>query len=1588
MDINIVNTILRLCFEQQTCLFEVPILSDYCLEQHLCTNSKHVLASVKNYMEIFKISRDRNRIEFFMPFEICRNNYFDNTCQNNGEICSNLHVCYDYFYTNSCRRSSNCPYPHLLIERIHKTILGSLTSLDLDVLTKAFRVYCQSKKHLLNYNTSNMSSSKNSQPTPSSSSINNNNSTTSSTCPTAPNAWRLPATPHINGNSSWKTNNRTNLTSKILPVQQTKNHTPDKGLQIRWTPLKDIQSHFVEVVFSNQGKSNGGPIRTHTTYQHLGIAQVFYQNLDITERVIRHGPITFQSFTFVPRLLQRTIDMRHICLSNISIEITHIPLYINTVSMPYKINRFEFYQNDKKTILVEYNEDIDFSKILSNVRNYPECHGLAIKCIQLYHPETLFIEYDHEYDIKKLFSNEKVFHIKTYPFCAFVHFFSHDDLMRSIKTSLNDSIRMTPIYIDIYSQQHLDNYLQRRQMEFESMKNSLTPSINETEVIQNIELPEKIEPLLPVITNGQIDIPSEIQTEEEISLLKTPETIISNHDDVDEDDNIEIIDNDIQASDDDFHDLPSEFDDNDLFLDESIDNNGDMEFLRSAAKNLMSSLSEMEEASSNTNAIDAPHSLLYGDDYIVTIKSRRFALAFLDYTQFRVEKQRNPDKFRLLSSLKKQTAINQNKRKDNQQRDDDTSSPISNIDSDLLLSIETKSNKKKRHRKNKKKKNMNNNDHKDQPEPTPDSANDNEEDDNDGTSHVLNFPTQRLPHVYLDDDLKPCIVVAGEEHHEENGHDANEHDDWHDIKAGGKQVPVSKKSKKRKQHQQEKLNMNIIEQHTLTPIIVPTVPHIRSQSQANEYNSLIIPINCRGFIHNPKLYETFRLRLRRSFPSINIHFQSDTYTIIIDGNIKPNVQQCLHYLNSFQTHKHSLLISYENFPQTTITNVMRMQQSTAQVRLINHANYNRIFCSTYRLIDFHLKQQSNPQQCIYCRRSKKKFQITYLEFPCDKQPIKEINSLIQERVLQLLNTRFTYIAIALSADLMRTKRWAGFYKRLSEHKDINKTLLIRKINTIIQVYGLHAHVQQIQTLLTKFLDDNRYETDVIETEQASGIFALFKNDFHEMENLDIFREAELHFVYYHHRHVLLFQCFQEKFEMVKNRIEKMRGYLSTIILPVKSPILSRYYSKSNEMQRIGMASSCMITTEQRIDHNRPNDYLINLKIISRSSENTTKAQKLIKEFEEQKYSTRKIHNHDIHLFTEQDIAVLQKECNTCHVSCKIDQGNNIIELEGLSGDFIQIEKLINDLCLISARRALDDIQYSTQWIYYDAITNRPVAFGEIIKQQLEKCYLQKQRGLVNLKDHTGHIRTFDLDKMIEIIHGNNPNLHSTDVKIERRDFKNPQSIQLPPYWTPMTKPWERILLGRRENITEWKANNEIQKLLRLPHMLPEPWLIEIHRIQNPRMFQQYMTHKDNFAARSQANERILYRLAQVNLIDDMCAHGFNRSHTDSAFSAYGHGCHFYCKAIDIDRTATLLAKNFETNSILSQQQTPSKPPVRFLFICKVLVGRYTRGDASMKTCPPGYDSLVNDTLSPEVFVTHHDAQVLPEYLIAYQSAIF
>ncbi len=52
-----------------------------------------------------------------------------------------------------------------------------------------------------------------------------------------------------------------------------------------------------------------------------------------------------------------------------------------------------------------------------------------------------------------------------------------------------------------------------------------------------------------------------------------------------------------------------------------------------------------------------------------------------------------------------------------------------------------------------------------------------------------------------------------------------------------------------------------------------------------------------------------------------------------------------------------------------------------------------------------------------------------------------------------------------------------------------------------------------------------------------------------------------------------------------------------------------------------------------------------------------------------------------------------------------------------------------------------------------------------------------------------------------------------------------------------------------------------------------------------------------------------------------------------------------------------------------------------MFVVKVLIGNYTRGDYSMKVCPVGYDSTTNGS---NIFVAYHDAQSYAEYLITYK----
>ena len=64
---------------------------------------------------------------------------------------------------------------------------------------------------------------------------------------------------------------------------------------------------------------------------------------------------------------------------------------------------------------------------------------------------------------------------------------------------------------------------------------------------------------------------------------------------------------------------------------------------------------------------------------------------------------------------------------------------------------------------------------------------------------------------------------------------------------------------------------------------------------------------------------------------------------------------------------------------------------------------------------------------------------------------------------------------------------------------------------------------------------------------------------------------------------------------------------------------------------------------------------------------------------------------------------------------------------------------------------------------------------------------------------------------------------------------------------------------------------------------------------------------------------------------------------------------------------------------------------RYLYLARVLVGRYCHGDSKL-VVPPArdplrpeilFDSVVDDTTNPGIFVVFSDSQCYPEYLIEF-----
>ncbi|VDI82835.1 poly [ADP-ribose] polymerase 10/14/15 [Mytilus galloprovincialis] len=107
-------------------------------------------------------------------------------------------------------------------------------------------------------------------------------------------------------------------------------------------------------------------------------------------------------------------------------------------------------------------------------------------------------------------------------------------------------------------------------------------------------------------------------------------------------------------------------------------------------------------------------------------------------------------------------------------------------------------------------------------------------------------------------------------------------------------------------------------------------------------------------------------------------------------------------------------------------------------------------------------------------------------------------------------------------------------------------------------------------------------------------------------------------------------------------------------------------------------------------------------------------------------------------------------------------------------------------------------------------------------------------------------------------------------------------------------------------------------------------------------------------------------------------YGFNRSYCGKNAVAYGNGVYFAVNP---------------TYSAQTQYARPDPNGNKRMYMCKVLVGEFTKGQGGMKVPPPKpgaagghifYDSVVDNPECPSIFVIFHDTQAYPEYLIVFR----
>ncbi|KFQ97580.1 Poly [ADP-ribose] polymerase 12, partial [Nipponia nippon] len=190
----------------------------------------------------------------------------------------------------------------------------------------------------------------------------------------------------------------------------------------------------------------------------------------------------------------------------------------------------------------------------------------------------------------------------------------------------------------------------------------------------------------------------------------------------------------------------------------------------------------------------------------------------------------------------------------------------------------------------------------------------------------------------------------------------------------------------------------------------------------------------------------------------------------------------------------------------------------------------------------------------------------------------------------------------------------------------------------------------------------------------------------------------------------------------------------------------------------------------------------------------------------------------------------------------------------------------------------------------------------------------------------------------------------------------------PAYWDKSALPE----LGFK--LIELDSSSEEHKKVKadFQRTMPKTIIKRICRVQNPSLWELYQWQKEQMQkinGGKAADERFLFHGTSKKYTDAICQQNFDWRICGVHGTVYGKGSYFARDASYSDNYCEDL-------------------PTKTMFLARVLVGEFTLGSSSyvrppLKDNQNFYDSCVNSSSNPSIFVIFEKHQIYPEYLIEY-----